>query len=170
MKYEQILSFRILFRQTMATCFIKLVMIFAFSMLQLCTSTTLACSCISLKSRSLYDEFKETDYIFIGTVTNITTTSGMSASRDVQFRVDEHIKGPSNSGNVSMLIYTPKERSACGIKMKLNERWQIWADYTDFFSDDSNPKWLTAFSCGRSTNKFNRNLSLLCKWSCYVPN
>ncbi|CAF3252379.1 unnamed protein product [Rotaria socialis] len=111
-------------------------------------------------------------YIFIGTVTNITTTwrdGGTGASRDIQFHVDEFIKQPFNSNNHSIIIYTPRDRSACGIKMKLNERWQIWAEYSNFFSEDDVPRWLTVISCGRTTKNLKQNDRLLRKWSTTPP-
>lgn len=107
---------------------------------------TFACECSLNDPSSLYDDFKSMSYIFIGTVTNVTTTwrdGGTGASRDVQFHVNEFFKQPTNFHNYSITIYTPKDRSACGINMKLNERWQIWAEYTSFFSDDGISRWLS---------------------------
>ena len=130
--------------------------------------TTLACECAPNTLNSLDDDFKRVSYIFIGTVTNITTTwrnGGTGASRDVVFHVNDLIKGPSISSDNSIMIYTAKERSACGIKVKLNERWQIWAEYSNFFSQDDDPRWLTADSCGCSTKHAKRNDHLLRRWS-----
>lgn len=130
--------------------------------------TTLACECPPNTLNSLDGDFKRVSYIFIGTVTNITTTwriGGTGASRDVVFHVNDLIKGPSISSDNSIVIYTAKERSACGIKMKLNERWQIWAEYSNFFSQDDDPRWLTVDSCGRSTKHVKRNDRLLRRWS-----
>jgi hypothetical protein len=132
-------------------------------------TTTLACTC-SKKIPSLYKDFKRTEYIFIGTVTNTTTTwrnDDTEASLDVQFHVDEFFKPPAlTSNNRSITIYTPKDRSGCGLKMKSNERWQIWAIYTTMFSEDDNTRrWLAAHSCGRSTKIYNRNINHLRRWS-----
>jgi hypothetical protein len=130
-------------------------------------ATTFACSC-SKRIPSLYKDFKRAEYIFIGTVTNTTTTwrnDDTEASLDVQFHVDEFFKQPLASNNRSVTIYTPKERSGCGLKMKFNERWQIWATYTTMFSDDDTHQWLTAHSCGRSTKIYNLNSSKLRQWS-----
>ena len=126
-------------------------------------ATTFACSC-SKKVSSLSKDFERTDYIFIGTVTNTTITwrnDDTEASRDVEFQVDEFFKQPPTVNNGSITIYTPKDRSGCGIKMKINQRWQIWAIYTSMFSDDDDLRWLTADSCGRSTKIYNRNHSYL---------
>jgi hypothetical protein len=135
-------------------------------------ATTFACTC-SKTIPSLYKDFKRTEYIFIGTVTNTTTTwrnDDTEASLDVQFHVDEFFKPVSTSNNRSIIIYTPKNRSGCGLKMKLNERWQIWAIYTTMFSeDDDTHHWLTAHSCGRSTKSFNRNSNHLRQWSNMIP-
>jgi hypothetical protein len=120
----------------------------------------------------MYNDFTSMSNIFIGTVTNITTTwrdGGTGASRDVQFHVNEHIKQPSNFNNDSIIIYTPRDRSACGVKMKLNERWQIWAEYSNFFSEDDVLCWLTGISCGHSTKNLKRNDRLLRKWSIMSP-
>jgi hypothetical protein len=75
------------------------------------------------------------------------------------------LKQPANLNNDSITIYTPKDRSACGVKMKLNERWQIWAEYASFFSDDDISRWLTVINCGRSTKNLKRHDSLIHKWS-----
>lgn len=129
---------------------------------------TFACTC-SKRIPSLHKDFKRTEYIFIGTVTNTTTTwrnDNTEASLDVQFRVNEFFKPPLISNNSSITIYTPKDRSGCGLKMKLNERWQIWAVYTTMFSeDDDTRRWLTAHSCGRSTKIYNRSSNYLRRWS-----
>ena len=152
----------------MSKRFFKLVVILTFLSALLLDLTTLACECPPKKSNSLYDDFKGATYVFIGTVTNMTTTwrdGGTGASRDIQFYVNDLIKGPSMSTDHSIVIYTAKERSACGIKMKLNEQWQIWAEYSNFFSQDDDPRWLTVDSCGRSTKNFKRNDRLLRRWS-----
>lgn len=130
--------------------------------------TALACECPSKTFNSLPDDFKSASYVFIGTVTNITTTwrdGGTGASRDVQFYMNNALKAPSIFTNRSIMIYTAKERSACGIKMKLKERWQIWAEYSNLFSEDDDPRWLTVDSCGRSTKKLKQNERLLRRWS-----
>ena len=135
---------------------------------------TFACICVKEDLPTLYNEFETTEYIFIGTVANMTITwryGGTGWSRDVQFHVDEYLKPPppssssSVSNNNSIIIYTANERSACGLNMKLNQRWQVWATYTSFFSNDDEPRWLTADKCGRSTKIYNRNIRLLRQWS-----
>ena len=131
---------------------------------------TFACICVKEDLPTLYNEFETTDYIFIGTVANITITrryGGTGWSRDVQFHVDEYLKAASSSvsKNNSIIIYTANERSACGLNMKLNQRWQVWATYTSFFSNDDEPQWLTADKCGRSTKSYNRHISLIRQWS-----
>ncbi|CAF4070857.1 unnamed protein product, partial [Adineta steineri] len=86
----------------------------------------LGCSC-SEKRSSLSKDFEKTEYIFIGFVKNITTTwrnSEREASRDVQLHIDEVYKQPSSMNSTSITSHTPKDRSGCGINMKLNERWQ----------------------------------------------
>jgi len=135
-------------------------------------ASTFACSC-SKKISSLHKDYQRTEYIFIGTVTNLTITwrnNDTEASRDVQFHVDELFKQPSASNNRSITVYTPKDRSGCGLKMKLNQRWQIWATYTSMFSDDDISHWLTVDSCGRSTKIYNRNSTLLRRWSNMTSN
>ena len=127
---------------------------------------TFTCICVKEDLPTLYNEFETTEYIFIGAVTNMTITwryGGTGWSRDVQFHVDEYLKPSSSSvsNNNSIIIYTANERSACGLNMKLNQRWQVWATYTSFFSNDDEPRWLTADKCGRSTKIYNRNISLL---------
>jgi len=128
-----------------------------------------ACICVKEDLPTLYNEFETTEYIFIGTVTNVTKIRRYGAtgwSRDVQFDVNEYLKPSSSvSNNNSMMIYTANQRSACGLNMKLHQRWQVWATYTNFFSDDDEPQWLTADKCGRSTKIYNRNISLLRQWS-----
>lgn len=132
---------------------------------------TLACICVKENLPTFYNEFETTEYIFIGTVTHLTITrryGGTGWSRDVQFHVDEYLKPSSSSlvsKNNSIIIYTANERSACGLNMKLNQRWQVWATYTSFFSNDDEPRWLTADKCGRSTKIYNRNIGLLRQWS-----
>ncbi len=156
----------------MANRFIKIIFIVTCSLSLFFNFPTLACECTPKKFRSLSNDFKSMSYIFIGTVTNITTTwrdGGTGASRDVQFHVDEFIKQPSNFNNHSIIIYTPRDRSACGVRMKLNERWQIWAEYTNYFSEDDVRRWLTVTSCGRSTKNLKRNEHLLRKWSIMLP-
>ncbi len=134
-------------------------------------ATTFACTCSKIIP-SLYKDFKRTEYIFIGTVTNTTTTwrnDDTEASLDVQFHVDEFFKPPLVFNNRSITIYTPKDRSGCGLKMKLNERWQIWAICTTMFSeDDDTRRWLTAHSCGRSTKIYNRSSNHLRQWSSMI--
>ena len=130
-----------------------------------------ACICIKEDLPTLYDEFETTEYIFIGTVAHMTITRrhrGTGWSRNLKFHFNEYLKPPSSSSvsnNNSIIIYTANEWSARGLNMKLNQRWQVWATYTSFFSNDDEPPWLTADKCGRSTKSFNRNISLLCQWS-----
>lgn len=135
-----------------------------FSITNLFNSTVSSCSC-SKKHLSLLKEFKQTDYIFIGTVKNTSITwrnNDTEASRDIQLQIDKLFKKPSSFNHSSLItIYTSKDRSGCGIKMKINQRWQIWATYTNMFSNDDNPRWLTVDSCGRTTKIYNRNLSRL---------
>ncbi|CAF1546023.1 unnamed protein product [Adineta ricciae] len=107
-------------------------------------------------------------YVFIGTVTNVTTTGrdgSTGASRNVDFHIDEFFKQPTNFNNNSITIYAPQDRSACGIYMKLNERWHIWAEYTSFFSDDGISRWLTVIRCGRNTKHLKRHDHLIRKRS-----
>ncbi|CAF1092917.1 unnamed protein product [Adineta steineri] len=123
----------------------------------------LGCSC-SEKRSSLSKDFEKTEYIFVGFVKNVTITwrnGDTEASRDVQLHIGEVFKQPSSMNSTSITIYTPKDRSGCGINMKLNERWQVWATYTNMFSDDDMSHWLTVDTCGRTTKIYNRNLSRL---------
>ncbi|CAF4001657.1 unnamed protein product, partial [Adineta steineri] len=123
----------------------------------------LGCSC-SKKRSSLSKDFEKTEYIFIGFVKNITLTwrnGDTEASRDVQLHMDKVFKQPPSLNSTSITIYTPKDRSGCGINMKLNERWQVWATYTNMFSDDDMSHWLTVDSCGCTTKLYNRNVNRL---------
>jgi hypothetical protein len=156
----------------MANDVIKVFLIVVYALSMFFYSRTLACECVSKESRFIYNDFKRMSFIFIGTVKNITTTwrdGGTGASRDVQFQANKFIKKPANFNNDSVIIYTPKDRSACGVKMKLNERWQIWAEYSNFFSEDDVPRWLTVISCGRSTKNLKQNAYLLRRWSVILP-
>ncbi|CAF0880949.1 unnamed protein product [Rotaria sordida] len=122
------------------------------------------CHFYSTINIALPKDFEVTDYILIGTVTNTTITwrnNDTEASRDVQIHTDEVFKQPSISNNQLITIYTPKDRSGCGLKMKVNERWQVWATYTSMFSDDNTRRWLTVDSCGRTTKIYNRYSSHL---------
>ena len=126
-------------------------------------ATTLGCSC-SKKRSSLFKDFEEAEYVFIGTVKNVTITwrnGDTEASRDIKLHVDEIFKQSLSVNSSSITIYTPKDRSGCGIKMKSNERWQIWATYTNMFSDDDTTLWLTVDSCGRTTKTYKQNLHRL---------
>ena len=156
------------FRSEMDIPFTKVIFVIIYLWSFTFSSKIFACECPSKKSRSLYNEYQNMSYVFIGTVTNVTTAwrdGGIGASRDVQFHIDQLIKNPSNFSAHSVVIYTPKDRSACGIHMKLNERWQIWAEYTNFFSEDEIPRWLTVINCGRSTKHFKRYSQQLRQWS-----
>ncbi|CAF3322106.1 unnamed protein product [Rotaria sp. Silwood2] len=113
----------------------------------------------NVSQRAPQTDFEATDYIFIGTVTKTTITwrnNESEASRDVQIHIDEVFKQPIIANNQSITIYTPKDRSGCGLKMKVNQRWQVWAKYTTMFSDDNNRRWLTVDTCGRTTKIYNR--------------
>ncbi|CAF4307498.1 unnamed protein product, partial [Adineta steineri] len=123
----------------------------------------LGCSC-SEKRSSLSKDFEKTEYIFIGFVKNVTITwrnSEREASRDVQLHIYEVFNQPPPMNSTSITIYTPKDRSGCGINMKLNGRWQVWATYTNMFSDDDMSHWFTVDSCGRTMKIYNRNLNHL---------
>ena len=75
------------------------------------------------------------------------------------FVLMKFFKQPPESFNPTIIVYTPKDRLGCGLTMKLNDRWQIWATYTTMFSDDGTPRWPTVDSGGRSSKFYDRNIS-----------
>lgn len=91
----------------MSKHFVKLLVIITSLSALLLNFTAVACECAPKESQLLFDDFESASYIFIETVTSITTTwrdGGTGASRDVLFYVNDLIKGPSVSTDRSTMI------------------------------------------------------------------
>lgn len=85
-----------------------------------------ACSCIPLGPLSIKD-FNQTEIIFIGKVKQVNAVKNQGAYSDVEilFEITEIFKGLPVSRQVK--IYTSSSSASCGIYVKNNENWLIYA-------------------------------------------
>ena len=131
-------------------------------------SLTFGCSCLPFTASPSFEEFNKTDYLFIGRVTNIRVTrpkDAPDAVRIATFRVTELIKSPSNTTNSTLLVYSPKSSSLCGRTIKLNERWQIWGHFGEFFLSNNGGDKISVNLCDRSTTDTRANIKQLRRWA-----
>ena len=102
--------------------FAVIINVMLFVLFSTAAGKSLACGCAG--SVDLVRKFHQTDAIFSGTVTSISSV-GSDQQLKVEFSIQDDFKGINGSTEVA--VYTHEDEGACGYPFKLQSRYIVFA-------------------------------------------